>query len=133
MGEESPAKAKDLAFRIIDYGATGVLNTEGLAAVDKDWLVGVSKAIDETNGKVNGDKRSVGRPKIAGLNEKVQELLDNGVTVGKQIAAQLHVSSDSVYATESWIAHQAKKKANKQVPIPIVAPKEEPKKIVYDF
>lgn len=112
LGEESPMKAKELAFRIIDYGYTGVMDLEGLSALDKDWLVTVSRGIDETNQKAKGEKPQ-GRPKLE-IDDKVQELLDQGVTVGTQIAKILNVSKDTVYATQPWLDHQAAKKAAKE-------------------
>ena len=111
LGEESPVKAKELAFRIIDYGYTGVMNLDGLSAVDKDWLVTVSKGIDETNQKASGNRQ--GRPKLE-IDDQVQELLNKGVTVGTKIAEALYVSKDTIYATKPWQNYQAEKKAAKE-------------------
>lgn len=113
MAERNPNKAKDYAFRIIDYGATGELNLDGVDAIDKDWLVTVSKGIDETNLKSDKSHGSPGRPKLE-IEDDVQRLLDSGMTTGTHIAAALHVSKDSIYATEAWSKHQAAKKKVKQ-------------------
>ena len=115
MEQDSPSKARDLAFRIIDYGATGVLNIEGLSAIDKDWLITVSKGIDETNQKAKGNKEegTKGRP-VKDIDDQVQALLDSGVTNGTKIAEILHVSKDKVYSTDPWKNYRANLKAAKE-------------------
>ena len=116
MEQDSPSKARDLAFRIIDYGATGVLNIEGLSAIDKDWLITVSKGIDETNQKArgNGDgEAKQGRP-TKDIDDQVQALLDSGVTNGTKIAEILHVSKDKVYSTTPWKDYRVSLKAAKE-------------------
>lgn len=109
QAEESPMKAKDLAFRILDYGATGVMNFDGLSGTDRDWLASVQRGMEKTDEKAN---RSPGRPKLD-LEEDVQRLLDSGVTKGTEIAAALHVSKDKIYTVEAWRAFQASKKKPK--------------------
>lgn len=111
MGAQDIEKAKDLSFRILDYAATRELNTDGLTAVDKDWLVSVSKGIDKADEVAN---RTKGRPRILDLDERVQKLLDSGVTVGTKIAEQLGVSKDTVYGCDAWI-HRKKDGDSKKV------------------
>ena len=114
MEQDSPSKARDLAFRIIDYGATGVLNIEGLSAIDKDWLITVSKGIDETNQKARSDGEvKQGRP-TKDIDDQVQALLNSGITNGTKIAEALHVSKDKVYSTDPWKNYRAGLKAAKE-------------------
>lgn len=121
---ESPAKARDLAFRILDYGATGLMDLDGLSGVDKDWLVSVQRGIEKSQDRSENSPKSPGRPKIL-IDDEIRKLFSEGVTMGTEIARRLNVSKDTVYESTPWKEKQALKKKEKESAAP--------KKIDYNF
>lgn len=99
-------KHDDFTWRIVEYGIFEREDLDGLDPFAAAWLKSIYKQIDVAKEKYNKAKergQTGGRRGSKETNQKVQELLDQGITTGTKIAEIIGVSKQAVYATEAWI------------------------------
>lgn len=95
----------DFAWRIIEYGIFGREHFDGLDHFAIAWLKDIYRQIDAAKHRYD-NKIAVGKNARGdgdATNKAVQELLDNGVTKGTEIAKRLGLDKSTIYKTQAWM------------------------------